>query len=71
MTMNRSVFDQRMELPCSQVTDFKRWMKLQNDELCCRRCINGNFAVVEHSFTPFWVFICVTFLLFKITQGLL
>ena len=69
--MNRSVFDQRMELPCGRVTDFKRWIKLQNDKLCYRSCINGNFAVVEHSFSPFWVLICVTFLLFKIIQGIL
>ena len=54
--------DQRMALPCSQDTDVQMWIKLQNDKLFSRVCIKLDFSVVDHSFFPFEVLICLLFL---------
>ena len=53
MLMNRSVPDQRMELPCSRFMDVKKWIILQNNKLCTRECVNWNCIVVEHRFISF------------------
>ena len=60
MLMNKSVFDQRMELPYSGFMDVKKWIISQNNKLCSSKCINQNCTMVEHMFISFWVLIRVT-----------